>query len=236
MKGFVFDLDNTLYDRYSTIAGFITLDWERIQKYINPAYNLDRAIKHACHTEPLYIYDGWGAVYEALVTEHFFNADNTPSFKQFFDFTYNGFKKVAVNHPFTEKVLTTLKNNGYKIGLLSSSSDYDRQYLKLKLLGIREMFDTITISGEYSEQMCGECDNPMYDKPNKSIFEYTAHKLGVKPSELYYVGDNAKKDIVGAINSGYTPVWIKACSPWILQNELIPELCFDTIEGVLTLI
>lgn len=237
MKGFVFDLDNTLYDRYATIAKFMTLDWERIKKYVNPAYNLERAIDHVIHTEPLFVIDGWQPVYEHLVAEHFFNADNIPCLEKFCDFGVEWFKKVAEPYPYTKNVLNVLKMRGYKLGVITASGkDWRRQYTKLELLGIRDMFDFIVVSGEYAEKMCGDPDNQLYSKPYACIFEYAARQLGVEPKDLYYVGDNAKNDVVGARNGGYTPIWIRSRSPWLLDNELIPELCFDTIEGILSVV
>ena len=106
----------------------------------------------------------------------------------------------------------------------------------MDLLGIRELFDIIVVSGECAEKICGDPMDRKYEKPAPDIFLYAAAQLGVKPEELYYVGDNPINDVTGARNAGMVPVWIRSRSPWVLSNAEIPELCFDTVEGCLTLI
>ena len=71
MRGFVFDLDNTLFDRYGTIRTLMLNESERIIPYINVSYDIERAIEHVIHTEPLYILGGWEGVYELFCREHF---------------------------------------------------------------------------------------------------------------------------------------------------------------------
>jgi len=108
MKGFLFDLDNTLYDRYATLRAICESDTQRLLPWLNPGYTLERAIEHLLHTEPLYIPHGWKPVYRQLVAEHFFNADNTPSWEEFAAFIVEGMSRVAVPFPFTVPVLKEL--------------------------------------------------------------------------------------------------------------------------------
>jgi putative hydrolase of the HAD superfamily len=236
MKGFLFDLDNTLYDRYGTLRAICEKQADRLLPWLNPGYTLEKAIDHLLHTEPLYIPHGWKPVYQQLIAEHFFNADNTPSWKEFAAFIVEGMAHIAVPFPFTVPVLTELKKQGYIVGLVTNNTGWQRQYIKVDLLGIRELFDIIVVSGEYAEMMCGDPMDRKYEKPAPDIFLYAAAQLGVKPEELYYVGDNPINDVTGARNAGMVPVWIRSRSPWVLSNAEIPELCFDTVEGCLTLI
>ena len=72
MKGFVFDLDNTLFDRYGTLTKIMTERFDEIRGYLNPAYDLSRALDHALHTERVFVLEfAWKGVYEHLVEEHF---------------------------------------------------------------------------------------------------------------------------------------------------------------------
>ena len=237
MKGFVFDLDNTLYDRYGTIEKFFENGWEKVKPWINPAYSLERAKLHLCHTESLFVFEnGWKSWYDHLVEEKFFDADSTPSYEEFSDFLKWGFSEYACNFPFTNYTLVKLKAAGYKLGILTNAADKIFQRRKLELLGISDFFDAIFISGEVAEKETGDHKDSRYYKPEALPFILTARMLGEKPEDLYYVGDNPKADIAGARNGGFVPVWIRSRSPWIMDNSLIPELCFDDIEGLLTLI
>lgn len=237
MKGIVFDLDNTLYDRYATISGIIKQGWDRAKKYINPAYTLEMATDHALHTESVYIHNGdWVGVYEALIKENFFNNDNIPDYKKFSDFAARGFETVGVNFPGIHEFLDELKNRGYKIALLTNAANVEYQNKKLNTLNIRHHFDEIVISGEYAMMMSGDPKNPEYIKPSASVFLYMAEKLGIDPSELYYVGDSPRCDIMGAYNGGYKPIWIRARSPWSIDNKYMPELVVDNVIDILNIV
>ncbi len=236
MKGFVFDLDNTLYDRYGTIGAFLKMGWDKARPYINPAYDYEKALSHICHTEALFVQSGWRPVYEHLVSEHCFHPGNIPSFEQFYDFTFHGFYSVAVNHPYTERVLKKLKEEGYLLAIITNAVDVAYQRNKIKMLGIGHYFDRIVIAGEYSEQMCGDGQNKRYFKPEVPIFHHTAELLQAAPGELYYVGDNAFVDVKGAVDAGYEPVWISSRSPWPFADCPMPQHSFETIEGLLSLI
>lgn len=236
MKGFVFDLDNTLYDRYGTIREFMMRGKDRIMPYINPAYDIEKAIDHVLHTEPLYISGGWEDVYAHLADEHFFNADNTPTFEKVRDFAKKGFTDIAVPFDGVPEFLAELKSRGYTVALLTNSSDVPYQYAKLSNLGLTDSFDKIVVSGAFAELMCGDITNREYEKPDPRIFLYTAKELGIDPSELYYVGDSPVCDMMGALNGGYTPIWVRSRSPWIIENKYMPRLCVDNVKDILDLI
>ena len=237
MKGFVFDLDNTLYDRYGTIEAFMAAYWDELKAWVNPSYSFERAVMHMCHTESLFIFDnGWKSWYDHLVDERFFHHNNTPDYPEFEKFLRKGFSNYALNFPFTNNVLIKLKEAGYKLGILTNASDTVFQNRKLDLLGFRPLFDAIVISGEYAMNDCGDTYNKEYYKPNPKPFLHVAELLGVEAEELYYVGDNPIADVQGAINSGFTPVWIKSRSPWTRTDLPMPELSFESIECLTELI
>ena len=187
MKGFVFDLDNTLYDRYATIAAFLKADWERALPYINPAYDYQKAISHLCHTEALFVQKGWKNVYEHLVAESFFHPNNVPDYQKVRRFALDGFGSVAVKFPYTEDVLKAIKAKGYQVALLSNDDDLEYQLGKMDKVGITQYFDPIVVAGELSMQMCGEMHNKEYFKPNKAIFLHTA-KLPIPSAGAVYRG------------------------------------------------
>lgn len=225
MRGFVFDLDNTLFDRYATMTEIMTRHYETIKEYINPGYDLRRAIDHALHTEKLYVQEyAWRGVYDHLAAEHFFNADNTPDWEQFKDFVLGNFAKIAVPFPYAKPLLQKIRDRGYKVALLTNGS-IALQQSKLRLIGLENSFDLIVCAspkeGDISVQ-----------KPDPAPFLYTAEKLGIAPKDLYYVGDNPINDILGAQRVGYVPVWIRAESPWSRPNEEMPALCYDDVRGL----
>ena len=231
MKGFVFDLDNTLFDRYATLTEIITRRYEEIREYINPSYDLRRTLNHALHTEKLYVQEyAWRGVYDHLAAEHFFNADHTPDWEQFKDFVLGNFAKIAVPFPYAKPLLQKLRDRGYKVALLTNGS-ISLQQSKLRLIGLENSFDLIVCASNEE----GDSDYPIM-KPDPSPFLYVAERLGLAPEELYYVGDNPINDILGAQAAGYVPVWIRAESPWSRPNDQMPALCYDDVCGLEELI
>ena len=235
MKGFVFDLDNTLFDRYGTITEIMRQDQERLMSYINPAYDIEHAIGHVVHTEALNIINGWESVYSRLLEECFFNRSNTPTYRQFYDYVMYKFNNVAVAFPFTVKLLKDIKRSGRKLGIITNGSS-DLQNRKIDMLGFRELFDCILVAGAYSKQMCGREDDFEYWKPNRAIFDEMSKQLSIAAQDLYYVGDNTNNDVIGSAQAGYVPIWIISKSPWIYDNSQMPINRFYSIEGIRSLL
>ncbi len=96
--------------------------------------------------------------------------------------------------PDAVETIKALKALGLHVGIVTDS---DNDYIEshLKALGIYDLFDSITTSEEAG-----------YFKPHPRPFRLALEKAGVKPEEALYVGDNPRKDCVGAKNVGMTSV------------------------------
>ena len=93
-------------------------------------------------------------------------------------------------------VLCELKKK-YKIGLITNF-DHSRHVKKvLNENGAKNLFECTIISDEIG-----------FLKPDPKIFEIALNKLGVKPQNAIYVGDNINDDIQGAFAAGIQPVLI----------------------------
>jgi putative hydrolase of the HAD superfamily len=49
----------------------------------------------------------------------------------------------------------------------------------------------------------------LFRKPHNRIFDLALKKAGLKPKDVWYIGDNYACDVVGARNAGLFPVWYK---------------------------
>ncbi|WP_297509009.1 TIGR02253 family HAD-type hydrolase [Thermococcus sp.] len=96
--------------------------------------------------------------------------------------------------PDAVETIKALKEMGLHVGIITDS---DNDYIEahLRALGIYELFDSITTS-----------EDSGYFKPHPRPFLLALERAGVKPSEALYVGDNPKKDCVGAKNVGMMSV------------------------------
>lgn len=93
-------------------------------------------------------------------------------------------------YPDVEPTLSQLKAKGLKLGLVSNGFKQDLEYI-LGELGLEKWFDAV---------VC--IDSCNCAKPDKEIFLYALNKLGVKPSEAFFVGDSVVHDYEGALNVG----------------------------------
>lgn len=92
-------------------------------------------------------------------------------------------------------VLLTLKEKGYKLGLISNTH---WRFLENSRRKFRTYFDVITLSYEHG-----------YAKPHPSIFLTTLERLKVRADRCLHVGDDPVADIEGAKGCGMKTAFIK---------------------------
>ncbi|MEI6581055.1 MAG: HAD-IA family hydrolase [bacterium] len=90
------------------------------------------------------------------------------------------------------KMIKSLRDNNYKIALLSNNVTELRQ--RLVNQNIINLFDEVIISAEVGHQ-----------KPSPEIFQILFDKLGVKNDEVVFI-DDTERSLEGAENIGYTPI------------------------------
>jgi HAD superfamily hydrolase (TIGR01662 family) len=97
----------------------------------------------------------------------------------------------------TYPTLQTLKDAGYRMGIISNASDdWDVQILVDKA-GIRPFFDYISTSAAAGVR-----------KPHPQIYQLAFSAMGVQPERTVMVGDTLAADILGSKNLGMHNVWI----------------------------
>ena len=85
-----------------------------------------------------------------------------------------------------------------KLAILTAGES-KHQWNKVVMLGLDTWFDraNVIVTGDVS-----------ISKPDVRLCRMIEEKLGLTPDELWMIGDNYDKDIVGAIDSGWHSVWI----------------------------
>jgi len=98
------------------------------------------------------------------------------------------------------ETLTTLKDSGLKLGILSNTfvnaCSLDAH---LEELGILDFFPIRMYSYQYE-----------FRKPNVKIFQTAAEQIETPAANILFVGDRINKDVNGALKAGMRPVLIKA--------------------------
>ncbi len=77
------------------------------------------------------------------------------------------------------KTIDKLKENGYRVALITNTVPYDSSYLRRK--GLYDQFEHVILS-----------HNTGYRKPERRIYEMMMKKLGVKGNECVYIDDRKK--------------------------------------------
>ncbi len=83
-----------------------------------------------------------------------------------------------------------------RLGVVTNNSTAE-QIEKLRVLNIAGYFDTVVISEDVG-----------VTKPDPKIFAIALQRIGARPHETVFVGDNWTNDIVGATNAGIAAVWL----------------------------
>lgn len=91
--------------------------------------------------------------------------------------------------------LKELKKRGVRTGTGTDMTAYI-QYKKLESLGAAPYIDFMVSSEEAG-----------VEKPHPHLFEICVEKSGVQAVECAFIGDNYKKDVEGACNSGLRGIW-----------------------------
>ena len=96
------------------------------------------------------------------------------------------------------ELLDTLESHGIKAGVLSNTI-FSAATLRGELARhkLARRFSFIVTSADYGVR-----------KPHRFIFEAAIKKMGLKPAEIWFVGDTPQHDIRGALDAGLYPVWL----------------------------
>ncbi|MFZ1022857.1 MAG: HAD family hydrolase [Thermoplasmata archaeon] len=118
-------------------------------------------------------------------------------------------------YPETRDLLTELKAQGYRMGLLSNHHDGLMKVLKYHR--IDPFFESVT----YSQEVGAE-------KPAPAMFQRALERAGCAASDVVHVGDSLSADVEGARRSGLVPIWINRKglpgSPELLTIQTLSEL------------
>ena len=118
------------------------------------------------------------------------------------------------------EVLQQLKAAGKRLAVITNG-DGTAQRGKLKATGLEPWFENVIVS-----------DDVKVRKPDPAIFRLSEQALGLKPSEMAYIGDRVDVDVEGAKAAGWTAVWLNrkgmpgavSAEPGVLMANNLAEL------------
>ncbi len=185
MEAVFFDIDGTLLTEMPLIEMFLPQVYERLSKKleVDRERARERFLNEIFNRRETYDWHDW----------NFF-------FKLFdLDMDYGELMKCYPHklhvYPDTVPTLEWLKDEGYRLGVITSGPEYQR--LKLELAGLSGYFKVVVTR-----------EDVRAIKPEPGVFLYALERLGVDPEEAIMVGDSLSQDVYGAKSVGMTTAWI----------------------------
>jgi len=119
--------------------------------------------------------------------------------------------------------LKTLREQGYRLGMISNTSDDLNVQQLVDRCGLRPYFDTILTSAG-----CG------IRKPDERIFHLALDYFGVAPEQTAMVGDTLEADILGANQLGMYSLWItrRAQVPEEGELKIQPQAVITALDQI----
>lgn len=202
----LFDLDETLFDRSSSLSVFVQRQFEDIEigEFVNLRAVAARFLEldRRGRVSKLEVYSklvGEIGIYDDVVSK-----------KLFHDYETNAWRYAR---PFEgmRDVIQGLKNSGKKVGIVSNGQTHI-QLRSLLALDLDRLADAYLIS---EQEGCR--------KPDAAIFLRAAERLSVAAEECVFVGDSPEADILGARAAGMRTIWFPNGEEWPDALPFRPE-------------
>lgn len=189
IKAVIFDIDNTLVD-------FLKLKESCIRPAVSAMVEKGLRVSEEEGVKLVYdLYKIYGMEYKLIFQE---------MLKKIGQYDHRilaagilAYRKARVIKPYSgvKKTLTLLKKKGIKLAIVSDAPRL-KAYLRLVAMGVDKHFDTIVTF-----------DDTNLHKPERLPFEKAIKELRVKPQEVLMIGDRTDKDVKGAKEMGFVPVF-----------------------------
>ena len=142
-------------------------------------------------TEPAQIKQSERLWWFDVVHNAFYRVGMFERFDEFFEQVFRRFGEADswALYPETLSVLSTLRGQGYELGIVSNFDS--RLFQVMRGLGIEQFFETVTIASLAHAA-----------KPAPKIFELALEKHAIDPDEAAHVGDSMRDDLEGATRIG----------------------------------
>ena len=190
LQAALFDLDGTLLDRLGCLRVYLYGQVERLSNDLHAlpfGEYMERAIELDAHGHA-----DKGELFRRIERD-FTLLPGT--WQRLLDDFLTYFPHICVPFPKAHQTLTTLRQQGIKMGLVTNGV-VDSQQPKIDGLGIARYFDIMLLS---------EAEGVA--KPDAEIFRRATDNLGVSPEQTVMIGDNPEADIRGAKSYGMKAIW-----------------------------
>ncbi len=191
MAAVLFDLDDTLYPELTFVHGGLRAAADRLGRRTGQARErlFERMV--AIHEA-----DGRGRIFDTLVAEI---AAQDPVLVPLLIFAYRSHEPRIAVFDDVAPVLAALRNAGIRLGLVTDGLA-SVQRRKVEALGLDELVDVVVPTSELG---------PGVDKRSPVGHLVALDILGVPPSAATYVGNDPRKDFIGARAAGMSTIRVR---------------------------
>ena len=202
IRAVLFDLDNTLTHRDQSILAYsqhLANTYQRQLQHtdISQIQSIIRRIDNGGYPKKELLTHPSIAASVAYALQQELNWNSLPDFEELTQFWFQQFGLSAVAMPGANHLLAELKQQGYKLAVVSNGGHATRLTI-LQGLGFSHYFDQII-----SSELVG------ISKPNPEIFLHTSRQLDIAPQNCLFIGDHPVNDIQGAAQAGMQALWLK---------------------------
>ena len=183
-----FDLDSTLFDERLFIeSGFL-----EVSKYVEKKFDVKRRDFYNLLIKIL-DRDGRGKIFDSALKEN--DIYNKKLAEKLIDIYRRHNPKIKMYSGMLQLLKEVKKK--YKTFLITDGFSYIQKG-KIKALKLTKYFDVPVYTHDLNTT-----------KPKLLPYKYVAKKLKIKTSQMVYIGDNPKKDFIGAKKLGITTIRFK---------------------------
>ena len=188
IKALIFDLDDTLYyEKEYVLGGF-----KEVCSYLSMKYCIDsKELYDKC--EKILSTYGRGKIFNILCSEYNLKEDVLNLVE-----IYRNSKPELDLYEDSKYILALAEQRKINLGIITDGCA-KVQWNKIKSLNLETIVDKIIVTDDYGEG---------FGKPNKRSYIDIMNYFNVIGNECIYIGDNPKKDFIGAKELGFKTIRI----------------------------
>ncbi|HEY6556308.1 MAG TPA: HAD family hydrolase [Polyangiaceae bacterium] len=213
VKGILFDLDGTLFDRDAAVGQLV---FDQHVRFASVLADVPRDVYAARVLElDAHGYGDKADIYRQVVREFALPDSLAPQLTADFWRKYHAFCR-----PFPEvpSVLAALSSQGLKLGVVTNGSVQIQEPV-VSELGIAKLISVILVSEREGVR-----------KPHPELFHRALRMLDLRPDEVWFVGDHPQVDVDGAAAAGLSAIW-RRTPHWPAPTSLHRQL--ETLDELL---
>lgn len=219
IKAVLFDLDETLFERSTSLRLFLADQLSR--------HSVLEGIEQEHFIVSFLQLDQRGRVSKSTVYRELllmFSIDDHETAAELFKDYENNFWRFARAYSGADEMFDALRQQGVKTGIVTNGQTHI-QLRSLLGLNLDRQVDVYVISEAEGLR-----------KPDRAIFALAATRLGVNMSECIFVGDTPGADIVGAQQCGMKGVWFPNGAVWPAELDGAPDVEIINLKEIADLV